>query len=321
MPHHRLEWIDLLKGFMVLWMVFFQASLRASYHVEEQSIVYTLAMLGRPVRMPVMFMLAGLLFAPALSKTWRELINNRILFFLYLFVVWTLIMTLLRNLGTPAKLPFELGLFLFYEPFGSLWFLIVVALMMVLSYALKAIRPIYILVGATALELLQIGPFYAIFDNVTRYWLYFLIGLYGRVHILQLAQWFGARVWVSLLTVICFLLIDFVFVTKNLWETRGILLLLSLAGVIAAIALAQLLTRINAFSFLKWAGRHSLVFFVGYFPAMLIAAQILKTRLSDHNLYSLILFVIGVSGALALYFVAKRFGLMWLYEKPNKLTF
>jgi hypothetical protein len=197
----------------------------------------------------------------------------------------------------------------------------VMALIMAASFALRHVKPLYVLTAAIALELLQIGPFYSILDNATRYWVYFLVGLYGRKHIFTLAAWFKNHFLIGVMVVATFLAGESYFVLHNTWEKRGILLALSLLAIFAAIPFGLLLERFKIFDIFKRVGQMSLMFYLGYFPSMLLAAQFLKTRMSSHMPYALTLFVIGIIGALLLRAIATRFNLTWLYEKPKQLMF
>jgi uncharacterized membrane protein YcfT len=297
----RLDWMDYIRGFIVLWMVWYQCAIRAGYTHAAGGWFEQIALFGEPVRMQTLFLISGLLFTSSLHKSWQELLHSRLLNLVYLFVLWSFIGVVLHSAAQVSAIPLAFVDALFIKPIISLWFILVLALFMAASRLLNKASPFVMLGFAVGLELLQLGPFWTYSDNFTHYFIYFLIGLYAKEPIMVLAAWLNKHRIMACLFLIAFLGVNFLLLQMNFATVRGVGLMLSLFGLGAMVVV----------------GANSLVFYLGYMPFMLIASLFLKTRLQDPSLYALALWVISVAGAFILWFLAQKWHLNFLYAKPK----
>jgi uncharacterized membrane protein YcfT len=194
---NRENWIDPVKGLIILWMVMYQASVRLSYGAAHDGWYFWVAEFGRPIRMPFLFLVSGMLLASSLKLDWKEFLNKRILRLVYLFALWTLFVILMRDVakGLPLiEFPMLLLRSLVLDPPASLWFILALPIFLLVVRACRDVNPLLMLAIGLFLELLHIGPFLVVTDNTTRYFIYFLLGIYGGANIKTIAAFFEDKV-------------------------------------------------------------------------------------------------------------------------------
>src|SRR5262249_32041258 len=113
--------------------------------------------------------------------------------------------------------------------------------------------------------------------------------------------------------------INTLLVFSGVSELPGISLVLGFAGACAIITIGVLLARANWLGALRYCGEHSIVIYLAFFLPMAISrALLLKTNvIPDLGLVSIIVTTVGVLGALVMWRAAKRFGLNFLFERPE----
>ena len=95
-------------------------------------------------------------------------------------------------------------------------------------------------------------------------------------------------------------------------------LALGLAGACAIITIGTLLARMHWLDFLRFCGEHSIVIYLAFFlPMAATRTLLLKTGLiHDIGAVSLIVTVVGVAGALAIWRRRAGAGANFLFERP-----
>jgi len=96
-------------------------------------------------------------------------------------------------------------------------------------------------------------------------------------------------------------------------------LALGLAGAGAIVISGTLLARAHWLTFLRFCGKYSIVIYLAFFlPMATTRTLLLRTGLiHDIGTVSLIVTVVGVVGALVLWWVALRVGANFLFERPD----
>ena len=109
-----------------------------------------------------------------------------------------------------------------------------------------------------------------------------------------------------------------VLVFAGFGDKLGFSLLMGFAGAGAVIVTGVLLARMNWLGFLRYCGEHSIVIYLAFFlPMALTRIALLKSNIvTDIGFVALIDTAAGVLGALAIWWVAKRTGLNFLFERP-----
>lgn len=132
----RIEWIDLVKAVSVLLVVFMHASnvlVDLGGPTWVTTALVTFNHLVEPLRMPVFFLVSGMLASSAVHRPWRGT-TNRTLGMVYLYVMWMLLFFgLTALLGASHTDP--LGSILFAK--SGYWYLYAMALFFVIARLLR----------------------------------------------------------------------------------------------------------------------------------------------------------------------------------------
>jgi uncharacterized membrane protein YcfT len=96
-------------------------------------------------------------------------------------------------------------------------------------------------------------------------------------------------------------------------------LVLGLAGAGAIVTLGTLLARAHWLNFLRYCGEHSIVIYLAFFLPMATTRTVLLRAglIHDIGVISLVVTVVGVVGALALWRIALKVGANFLFERPT----
>src|SRR5450755_643628 len=83
-------------------------------------------------------------------------------------------------------------------------------------------------------------------------------------------------------------------------------------------SLGTLLARMHWLNFLRYCGEHSIVIYLAFFLPMAAARTLLLRQglIHDIGTISLVVTVIGVMGALAIWRIARAAGANFLFERP-----
>ncbi len=296
----RQTWMDFLRGAAVIMVVLLHASLATDG--ENGWVIHTLL---RPFRMPTLMVLSGLLLHRSLRKGLGPYVSGKVRGIVWPWLVWIAILGLLLTDKARAD-PVD-----FLTVGTNLWFLGALAL----SYALAlAVRRVPAVATAAALFLLADlaqEPFGAL---ATYLWYsgFFFAGAALRPVV---ERWLTARpVWPLLMTAVA--------VVGALGQIpRGMhvpygpdQVLLSMAGILAAIWLASRLPRIAPIRAVEWIGRNSIVTYLAH-TALLVPVGLAVSRLGLGPAPSTVVtFVVVFAGCVALTYV--RPWTDWLYRLP-----
>jgi uncharacterized membrane protein YcfT len=194
----RLAWVDAAKGLSILLVVAHHAVsfLQVSAAVPPAVVAADTALAS--MRMPLFFLASGLFVAGPLAAPWRTLLRKRIAFFLYLFVLWTLLrFAFFQVPAVSAVGPYEHPnvtalAWSLLVPGSGMWFLYALALFAVIGKSVRGV-PAWVQLGLTGVlsavvgaEALQLGS--DIWERMARYLFFFLLGWHGRHLVERLAR-------------------------------------------------------------------------------------------------------------------------------------
>jgi uncharacterized membrane protein YcfT len=193
----RVVWVDAAKGMSILLVVLHHV---VSY-LQVRGWVPAPVAAGNEalasLRMPLFFLASGLFVAGPMAAPWRTLLHKRVVFFLYLYVLWTLIrFAFFSTLVPPGVDPFGAAdptalVWSLLLPGPSMWFLYALALFSVIGKLVRRfpVAPVLIttgilsaLVGAGVLES---GTRW---DYMARFLFFFLLGWHARTLVERLAR-------------------------------------------------------------------------------------------------------------------------------------
>ena len=193
----RVVWVDGAKGLSIVLVV--------AHHVV--SYLQTAGLAPAPVvavnealaslRMPLFFLAAGFFVAAPLAAPWRTLLHKRVAFFLYLYVLWTLIrFTFFATLVPPAVDPNDSAnpvalAWALLLPGPSMWFLYALALFSVLGKLLRRVpAPMQLATSGVLSALAGAGlmDFDSRWTYMARFLFFFLLGWHAKPLIERLAR-------------------------------------------------------------------------------------------------------------------------------------
>jgi fucose 4-O-acetylase-like acetyltransferase len=186
----RLDWVDAAKGISILLVV----AHHVVWYMQHAGLAPAPVVMANEalasLRMPLFFLASGLFAAGPLSAPWRVVLHKRVAFFLYLYVIWTIIrFTFFATLVPPEVDPdgsadpvaFALALLL---PGPSMWFLYALAVFAVLTKLARPL-PVWVQLGASGALSALVGAGLVDFGDtrwtyMARFLFFFVLGCHAR---------------------------------------------------------------------------------------------------------------------------------------------
>ncbi|MCS4275165.1 putative membrane protein YcfT [Mycetocola sp. BIGb0189] len=334
----RLLWPDVAKGLLIILVVFWHTVVKTYLQVDWRLPVPIpgawgmIADITYPVRMPLFFLISGCFAASALARPWGAVLRNRVVRFLYLYLLWTLIHTaaMWAFPDFPTLVPRSVAAFIeaiTISPTNT-WYLYALALYFVVAKGLRGV-PRWIPLGLAAGLSIAVGA--GVIDIVSNRGslianlLFFLIGAYASRHMLK----FAARPRPILAGALALLYLGaFALVRATAAEhVPGVLPVLALIGVGMGLAIAPLLARIPKLGTgLAAVGARTLPIYMIHIPVLVLIDALLVGPLSDAGgavqlaaAITLPAIVIAVVIAASLWIarLIARDGLRWLLDLPS----
>jgi uncharacterized membrane protein YcfT len=289
---------------------------------------------ARPFRMPDFFLLSGLFLFRVIDRDWRTYLDRKVVHFAYFYVLWLVILTVVK--AGPA-LGADPGAWLahfagaFVSPNPNLWFIYVLPLFFVATKLARAARiPDWALwLAAAAVQSFPVHTGWeAIDDYAAHYYVFFLTGYMLAPKVFQLAEWARNNAEKAIHVVGAWAIFNGVVAFEpsgltgyaTIAEIPILRIGLGLLGAIAVVIIASLLSRSNFASFIRYAGRNSIVLYVSFvLPMAATRIALLKTGLIDDiGLVSLIVTGVAVAVPLALHAALRNTWARFLYERPER---
>lgn len=321
----RLDWIDTARGLCIILVVLMHVEIGFEVELEKASWLDPFIEWARPFRMPAFFMVSGVLGAGLISRGWRELLERRVLGFIYFYVLWLAIHCLLKfttwGAGDLATLFSSFGHGLI-QPFGLLWFIYLLAVFFLVTRAFRS-WPLALWLLAALLAILPVATGSTLIDQFAGRYVYFVTGVVCAPALLALAAWLdrnrgaAAMLWL-------------VWAAGSAGVIAGLgpaalagapfaALALGLAGSIGLIATAVL--GAPRLGWVAFCGRQSLTIYLAFFiPMALTRVLILRSGVEfDIGLTTLALTALCVAFPLALHRAVQGTPLAFLFERPGNL--
>lgn len=303
--------------------------------IGQTGVLHAIVAWTKPFRMPDFFLLSGYLTAGLGALNWRLFVDRKLLRYLYFYVLWLLIITLLKS-GTaslldPAKVfaAFAFGLI---EPFSSLWFIYVLPFFMLTARLAKgklaciiAICAIFVHLWAMAYP---VGDAYAMASQATPstainsfalFLVFFLAGFFGRRCIDVWLEASRRRLPQAAAMLILWVLLHSYSLHLGLTGIPGLTLLFGMLGGLAVAVLALLLERASSFGWLAYCGRHSLPIYLAFVVFMASSRELLVAsgKVTNPNLLMALVLAFAICGPLVLERVVKDGAFHFLFSRPG----
>lgn len=269
----RLLWPDVAKGVCIVLVVLWHVT-RKDYLALPWSVSLpvtgawgTLSESLLPVRMPLFFFVSGLFATTLVDRPWRAVLTRRVLPLLYLFVLWTLLHTLVLRLApgfdtAVASSPAELLAGLTITP-GNLWYLLALPAYVVVARATRR-APAVALGAALVLSVVAFSGWVPTPGNragLLANLVFFLLGTRcSPQRVGRGPAWVGGAAVLALVAgVVSWQVLD-----ADRWP--GVRPGLGLLGILAGIAAAGLLARSRVGPVLGRLGQQTLPVYVLHLP-------------------------------------------------------
>jgi uncharacterized membrane protein YcfT len=318
----RVDWVDYAKGICIVMVVMMHSVLGVEAAAGQTGFMHLLVAFAKPFRMPDFFLISGLFLSVVIGRDWRTFLDRKVVHFAYFYVLWVTIQFGFKAPSFAAETSWtHVGLMYlesFIEPFGTLWFIYLLPVFFVVTKATRKMPPLTIWAVAALLEMAHIATGWTVIDEFGARFVYFYSGYLLAEYVFALSDRARARPGLALAGLAGWALVNGSLVVSGFSERPLISLLLGLSGACAIVTLGTLLARAHWLNFLRFCGEHSIVIYLAFFlPMAATRTLLLKAAvIPDIGTISLIVTIVGVAGALALWRIALKVGANFLFERP-----
>ncbi|MFJ4165498.1 CapA family protein [Microbacterium sp. NPDC089698] len=340
-PKTRLAWADAAKGLLIVLVVFWHVVMKSYLTIDWRiglpipGAWGLISDLAYPVRMPLFFLISGCFAANAVARPWAVVFRSRVLRFLYLYLLWTLIhmATMWAFPDFPTLVPRSVAEFVEAITISppNAWYLYALALYFLVAKGLRRL-PVWIPLAAAAALTTAVGA--GLVDVVSNRGsllanlLYFLLGTSFSRQIIG----FAARPRPLLATgwVVLYLAAFAAVRATGAEEIPGVWPALALTGLGAGIAVAPLLARTPRLGTgLSQLGARTLQIYVIHMPVLALADALVAGWVSDAGravqlvaavVLPVVLTAIVIAVSLAIGELITRDRLSWLFDLPRRRT-
>jgi uncharacterized membrane protein YcfT len=277
--------VDVAKGISILLVAFYHSTLMFNRVGFDVSFLSSLNEHLAPIRMPMFFTAAGFFAASSVAQPWAALFRRRIGYFIYLFLLWTLIryvfFAVVPNPQTPSEGHSLKALAVtIMRPETGLWFLWALAIYYLGAKLTARILPVLVLPAAILISIAGFSgalPLSWVHANILKYFVFF----YAACNFRQLiATWVSAR-FKLLLSLAPAYLVLVLAVDVSPWRALdGALLFLSaVVGVLCISTFADIIAPPRAGRGLAHIGQNTLGIYLVHVMCLAALAQIAKALL------------------------------------------
>lgn len=319
----RVDWVDYAKGICIVMVVMMHSVLGVEAASGQTGFMHWLVMFAKPFRMPDFFLISGLFLSVVIDRDWRTYLDRKVVHFVYFYLLWVTIQFGFKapSFATETNWHHVGYLYLesFIEPFGTLWFIYLLPIFFVVTKLTRHAPPSAIWIVAAALEMAHVSTGWTVIDEFCARFVYFYSGYWLATYVFALSDRARARPMPALAGLALWALVNGGLVVAGVSEWPIVSLALGLAGACAIIVMGTLLARAHWLNFLRYCGEHSIVIYLAFFLPMAASRTLLLRSglLPDVGAISLIVTVIGVAGALAIWRLALALHANFLFERPD----
>ncbi len=320
----RVDWVDYSKGLTILLVIIMHATYGVEKYMGAEGWMHYLVTFAQPFRMPVFFAVAGLFAIHSLSREWRDFLDGKILHFAYFYMLWMTIQFVFKSPFFIEKFGLE-GTLLYYvasyvQPFGLLWFIYLLPIYFLILRLTHKVPVFAQFVLAISCKVMLTETGVNIVDFFSKYYVFFLVGHYGRALWFKLAESakdhkmsviFGLAAWAA---------VNGVIVSLGYAQQIPMAIILGLLGFMAVVSAMAVLPHKILGQTLRYCGQRSLPLYLGFFLPMGVSRLLLPKicEVCDVGLSAFLVSAISIIGALAMYELATKLKIgHFLYNRPQ----
>jgi uncharacterized membrane protein YcfT len=319
----RIDWVDYAKGICIIMVVMMHSVLGVELASGSTGFMHPLVAFAKPFRMPDFFLISGLFLPLVIGRDWRTFLDRKVVHFAYFYVLWVTIQFGFKAPGLAAESSWAHAGFLylesFIEPFGTLWFIYLLPIFFVVTKATRRVPAPLVWGIAAMLEMAHFSTGWTAIDEFGARFVYFYTGYLFADYVFALSAQARARPRLALAGLALWALLNCGLVRYGFSERPVMSLALGLAGACAVVTVATLLARANWLNFIRFCGEHSIVIYLAFFlPMAATRTLLLRTGIiPDVGSMSLVVTLVALFGALAIWRVALKAGADFLFERPD----
>jgi uncharacterized membrane protein YcfT len=321
--NERVDWVDYAKGICIIMVVMMHSVQGVEKAAGQDGFMHLVVEFAKPFRMPDFFLISGLFLPLVINRDWRTYLDRKVVHFFYFYVLWTAIQFGFKaphfaaEVGWPGVV--HLYLMSFIDPFGTLWFIYLLPVFFVVIKATRNFSPWAIWGAAAALEMAHISTGWTAIDEFAARFVYIYSGYLFASHVFALSNRARAYPAVALGALALWAVINGGLVYFGASEWPIVSLALGLAGACAIITIGTLLAKMNWLDVVRYCGEHSIVIYLAFFLPMAASRTILLKAglVHDIGLVSLIVTIVGVIGAVLIWWACRNTRANFLFERPD----
>jgi uncharacterized membrane protein YcfT len=258
-----------------------------------------------------------------IDRDWRTYLDRKVVHFAYFYVLWVTIQFGFKAPSFAAETNWAHVGFLylesFIEPFGTLWFIYLLPVFFVVIKLTRRVPPPLIWGVAALLESAHVATGWTVIDEFCARFVYIYSGYMFARAVFALSNRARAVPMLALAALAVWAIANASLVALGISEWPIVSLLLGLSGACAIVTFGTLLARAHWLNFLRFCGQHSIVIYLAFFlPMASTRTLLLKTGvIHDIGTISLIVTIVGVVGAVAIWRIALAARANFLFERPD----
>ena len=321
----RIDWVDYAKGICIILVVMMHSTLGVEKAVGEISWLHGFIEWARPFRMPDFFLISGLFLASRIDRPWRAYLDTKLLHFAYFYILWMSIQFAFKGYGIYLSeglagmlQAYALGLI---EPFGTLWFIYMLAIFFVVVKALRAVPPVLVFVAAAFLEMAPIETGSLLVDEFASRFVYFFAGYWLSTHVFAFAAAAGRKPLPIMVSgLVLWGLANDVLVGGGWASLPAVSLVLGFIGAAAVVSIGVLFAKTRFAEPIRYCGENSIVIYLAFFLFMAASRELLlKTgAVADLGVVSLLVTAAGLIGPILLFWLVRETRASFLFRRPNR---
>ncbi len=320
---NRIDWVDYAKGICIILVVMMHSTLGVEKAIGQTGVLHEFIQWAKPFRMPDFFMISGLFLSRRIGAPWRSYLDTKVVHFAYFYVLWMTIQFAMKGpsiameQGVVAALGnYALG---FLQPFGTLWFIYLLAIFFVVTKAVKDVPPFMVFFAAALLEMLPLHTGWLAIDEFAARYVYFFTGYWLAPLILKSGNQLWSRNAFALLALLYIWSTGHSFaVVSGMSEMPIISLVLGFSGASAVITTGVLLARTGRAEWLRYLGANSIVLYLAFFLFMAITRTIGLKLMPGINvdILALMTTLAGIVGPVLMLWLVRGTRLGFLFKRP-----
>lgn len=322
----RVGWVDYSKGICILLVVMFHTVNHYEAAVGAEGWMRWIVDFSKPFRMPDFFLISGLFLARTINSNLLSYIDKKVVHFAYFYLLWLGLTLLLTDNDTLRADPAEfvkLYAWNIVQPTGVLWFVHMLAVFYVVTRLVSRLPKWVVLLAAASLQVahqaLWIDTPSFVANRFMEYFVFFFLGYAVAGLIFDVAERAKAKPWFTVGILVGWAVCNDWLTQNNMHALPVYGLMMGLAGALAIVEIAALLSNFRSARFLRYCGQNSIVIYLTFFFPMTVLERFLASKqiIPDVGWACFAIMTISVVLPLLFHIAIKRTPLIALYVRPD----